>query len=135
MKVIELYEAPDGKRFDTAYECVRYEAILAEVEDILLHITTNDSIDFSNGEGYIQHEESGVMHLNQDFLRLVNKWFQPEVLFTEFTYEVGRMIDDSNMKCLKQLDYKIECIDDKNREWGQPYYAMNPGSGNQTQLN
>ena len=135
MQSITKFKSKDGKEFNSAQECLKYEDILERVEDILKHLPSYDDISFSNGEGYIQHERGVKQSLEKDIVALANKYFAPKEPYTQFNYYLGRIIDDSGMRCLNSLTYKIMCIDDLNREWGQPYFAINPDKGIQKQLN
>lgn len=137
METIQRFKTFCGKIFDTKEEALRYEKISKKVDNILSKLFTpkDEECSFSNGEGYIQHSSDFKESLESDIVRLANEWFNPKEPYTHFNYYLGRVIDDSGMSCLNRLSYKLMCIDDKNREWGQPYFALNPGKGNQKQLN
>lgn len=137
MKIINKYKALDDSIFNTEKECIKYEEILHEVNSILNNLPKikDEDCKFTNGEGYIQHNPNIKKDLETDIVRLSNKYFKPKELFVKFNYYLGRVIDDSGMSCLNKLSYKLMCIDDKNREWGQPYFAINPDKGIQKQLN
>ncbi len=38
----------------------------------------------------------------------------------------SRFIDDSDCTPLKSAWWRLQCIDDKYREFNQPFYALNP---------
>jgi len=137
METIQQYKANDDKIFNSSEECIRYESILLEITNILstLPKVDNTNCSFSNGEGYIQHNLNIYNNLETLLVKLANKWFKPKETFICFNYYLGRVIDDSNMQCLNKLTNKLMCIDKQYREWGQPYFAINPTKGEQKQLN
>lgn len=47
---------------------------------------------------------------------------------------IGRYFDDGGHNCLYEAWSRLRCIDEKGREWGQPYYALNPEKGEQKSL-
>lgn len=135
MEIISLFKTADGKTFSTPEEALEYESIMREVQDFLLAFAENDTIDFSNGDGYIQHPSGTRDKMGKKLVELSNRWFKPDEPFINFTYYLGRLIDDNQMKCLNKLSYRIMCIDKDEKEWGQPYYANNKGSGADKKLN
>ena len=130
MKIINIYEAVDGKRFNKEHECLLYEKIANQVIEFTNKLDMNAKID---GEGYIQHPIGTKEAVKTTLLRLSNHWFKEnrDVL----TYALGRYISDGEIKCLGRLMSIYQCIDTKERQWNQPYYANNPGTGKYTKLN
>ena len=47
---------------------------------------------------------------------------------------IGRYLDDAGTNAVYSAWYRFMSMDDLYREWGQPYYALNPGTGKQNQL-
>lgn len=135
MERISLFKTADGKTFSTPEEALKYESIMREVQNFLLAFAENEDIDFSNGDGYIQHPIGTRDKMGKKLVELYNRWFKPEEPFINFSYYLARLIDDSSMKCLNHLSYRIMCIDREDREWGQPYFADNPGTGKDKKLN
>lgn len=136
MKIIQQYQSEDGKIFNNEQECEKYEVILAKVNKILSDMPCGEKIDrFTNGRGYIQHSADVVQSLKESIVELANEYFNPKDNYKYFNYYLSRCIDDSNMKCLSKMSYKIMCIDEDNREWGQPYFAAHPNEAEQIRLN
>lgn len=87
-------------------------------------------LDISNDSScpsYIQHIAKDVEEAQRNFIKLVD-----EVLGTKYSGSevhrrgiIGRIIDDSGNKELYKGWHRFVCIDDKYREWEQPYYAIN----------
>ena len=135
MERISLFKTADGKTFSTPEEALEYESIMREVQDFLLAFAENEDIDFSNGDEYIQHPSGTRDRMEKKLVELSNRWFTPDEPFTAFTYYLGRLINDNGIKCLNHLLYRVMCIDNEDKEWGQPYYALNKGTGKDKKLN
>ena len=135
MERISLFKTLDGKTFSSEEEALKYESMLRETNEFLLQFTELDDIDFANGSGYIQHPSGTRDKMGKKLVELSNRWFKPDEPFINFTYYLVRVIDDNQMKCLNKLSYRIMCIDMDDKEWGQPYYANNKGSGKDKKLN
>ena len=140
METIQQYKSFCGKIFNTIEECNRYEVISKQVDNILETIEDSSKFDegcnFTNGEGFIQHPANTYNILEKELVRLSNIWFKAEDdPFTCFNYYLGRYIDDSNMSCLNKLSYKLMCIDELGREYGQPYFKNNPDKCKGDRLN
>jgi hypothetical protein len=130
MKIIEKFVANDGKQFNTKKECEDYEVILNQIEIALKDLPKKN---FSSDEGYLKLPIGTYDKLEKLLVRLSNEWFKTND-FTCFNYVLGRYIDDSDMKALRQLSYKLMCIRD-NKEYGQPYFANNSDKAQNIQLN
>jgi hypothetical protein len=132
MKKITKYEAFDGKVFNTEKECLDYEKIIEKVDEIMKPFGKRpDNSNFTNGSGFLQHEKSDVEKAKSELLRLGNEIFKCS---TNFGF-IGRYFDDSGYDCLYRAWGRLSSIDNKSREWGQTYYALNPNEGKQIQLN
>lgn len=131
MKTIIKYEAIDGKIFDSEKECIKYDKIAEKVNEYLKDYEDPDN--FNIGIGYIQHPKHTKNKFVYELLKLANEWW-PKEKFVGFSYVLGRYIDDSHMRCLNHLMHRYMCMDDKDREFEQPYYVLHPESVNK-QLN
>ncbi len=132
--MIELitYRADDGKTFNSKEECTKYEQILSKVNAFLSIVPDPIDFDISNGQGYILHEKGTASDMEELLVNLSNIWFKEK--FTGFCYILGRYIDDSDMKCLNRLSYRLMCFSG-DREYGQPYFANNPSEADNIQVN
>lgn len=139
MEIIQKYKAFDGKILDSSAECEEYEKVANEVQVFLSSIVDSKKYDdgckFSNGGGFIQHPTGTYKLIEEKLIELSNKYFKEGKPFTQFNYYLGRVIDDSNMRCLNKLSYKLMCIDKQEREFGQPYYASHSEQATLVQLN
>ena len=101
----------------------------------------DDGCSFANGDGYIKHDKAKLRNAQIQILKLCkeridHKWIQ-QTIEDESVHPsyVGRLIDDYNIRPLNKAWFRFMCVDNQNREWGQPYYANNPEKGKQVQLN
>lgn len=130
MKKINRFEAEDGSVFNTEKECENYEELCKKVDKIMLMfpvLPKDNSCEFANGGGYIQHERSVVEKAKEEITALGNKLFKisPPASFGW----IGRYFDDSGKTCLYSAWGRLSNIDNKFREWGQGYFAINPDKG------
>jgi hypothetical protein len=132
MEEVIKYKALDGSVFNTKKECLDYEVIIAKVNSIMCgFVKRPESSDFTNGKGYIQHDISTVNKAKKDITDYGNKLFNSSCGFGF----IGRYFDDSGKKCLYTAWGRLNCMDDKGREWGQGYYAVNPDKAVQKPYN
>lgn len=138
MKKIIKYQANDGSYFNTEEECIKYESILSKVNNFLNKLPDREKYDkdciLSNGGGYIQLPYNPKSEMEKLLVNLSNIWFNPSTPFEKFNFILVRYIDDVNMKCLNKLVFRLMCIVE-DREYGQPFYANNPGKCANIKLN
>lgn len=129
MKIIQKFESYCGKVFNTSEECLKYEEISKQVDVILSTLIDSRQYDedcsFSNGKGFVQHPQNTYKILEKELLKLSNEWFKPKK-FESVNFRLERYIEDSGITCLNKLSYKLMCIDELGREFGQVYYRNNP---------
>ena len=144
MEKVTKFKAVDGTEFSKENDCVKYELLIKRVErimSVLPQTPKNDNCSFANGGGYIQHDKTIIRHTKVQLLELMkeyidHKWIQ-DTIDNENVHSsyVGRLVSDYNIKPLNDAWYRFMCIDEDNREWGQPYFANYPVKGVQKQLN
>lgn len=130
MKVIQKYQADDGKIFSTIEECEKYEQLCSRVEEIMKWLNPlpkDKGCRFANGGGYIQQEKKIVDKARIEIVDLGNKFFKQPVKW-DF-YAIGRLFNDSGYSCLYSAWGRLSNIDSNYREWGQGYYAIFPEKG------
>lgn len=146
MKTVSMYQANDGKRFTSKADCRLYETIVKQRDTALSQLETiaDKDCSFANGGGYIQHDPEKVKKVKLQYLKLIElntEWKdlkkavknQKENL-DKITF-LGRYLDDSDSYFRSGYYRLFMCIDELGREWGQPYYRLNPHEGKQKQLN
>lgn len=138
MKKVERYETTNGRLFEDANKAEAHEVFLLEVkaiEKMLPALPKNDGCSFANGDGYIQHTRESFNAYKAAVLRLGGKHCHKEMTKWAKTPDevanmgiAGRYFDDGN-RDLYRLWNRVMCTDADFKEWGQPYYALNPGKG------
>ena len=143
MKAIMKYQASDDCEFNTEKQCAEYELLIVNIANIMSALPSRpiDS-SFSNGDmGYIQHDKTTLRLVQVELLELMKEhidhdWIQ-QTIDDETVHPsyVGRLLSDYGISPLDKAWHRFHCIDNLSREWGQPYYAMNPDKAKQTQIN
>lgn len=139
MKTILRYQANDGAIFDSAEACTRYEDLCAEVTAImaqLISLPLSERCHFGNGGGYIQQDPETFKKVRRSLLKLAqrecpHKWIDQSIADDSIDPSwAGRIISDCSAPISRGW-YRISCTDKRFREWGQPYFALNPSKGKQ----
>ena len=143
METITKYKAFDGLEFTDAAECVKHEDNCAEAAHIMSLLPTRpDGCDFSNGSGFLLHDEVTFLNARRSFCEFAkrytdHKWLQ-DTIDKELEVDAswaGRIIGEVAPRTISQYWHRFSCTDGDLREWGQPYYALHPHEGTQEQLN
>lgn len=88
---------------------------------------TSSIIDDNKYDGaiyYIQHIPDDVEKSQELFINLCSEVIGTPKGPVNRQGIIGRFIDDSGNKPLKSIWHRFSCIDDKYREWTQPYFAI-----------
>lgn len=146
-----VYKAADGSRWDTEEKAIERERLLAAVAHAMAPLGETPNLPgcrFENGGGFLQHEPEAVRSVRLALWELTRKplgwWIKGQIENHGRTEEqlatechpswFGRMLDGS-CPPLERAWGRIMCIDDRCREWGQPYYASHPEEAKQVRLN
>ena len=143
MEIITKYKAFDGSEFTDKTNCMQHEENCAIVEKIMRCIDlAPQDCDFANGGGYLQHDKNALLKVRNEFLEFCkrytsHKWVQETIDkgWDAHSSYAARVIDECAPRSISKHWYRFSCIDDKGREWGQPYYAANPDQAKQVRLN
>ncbi len=119
MTPITKYQANDGSVWSTELDAVRRDSDILLVAAIIKPLKPQPSSSF---DGYIQQDRETVLKVKGELMKIKDP---SEVHPMSYA---GRAIDDIGGP-LSLAWYRIMCTDEKYREWEQPYYAMNPGTG------
>lgn len=137
MQAIQKFKADDGAEFNTETACLEYEALCAEVAEIMSTLPARpdgDGCRFSNGEGYLRHDVAILERARVSILKIGQRfisdppWLQQTIDNPDGCHPswAGRLIDEACPRPVNRAWYRFSCIDKHGREWGQPYYANNP---------
>lgn len=142
MKAVTKYQSDDGKIFDTEKEAIARDSKALSIKDaykLLKPIPKNDGCDFANGKGFIQQDPLKVQEFKRQILLLgaihhekMAEWAKDPISVHPQSI-VGRILSDCD-DLLYRAWSRVMCIDDKWREWGQPYFAINPDKGEQVEV-
>jgi hypothetical protein len=141
MKPITMYEAVDGSRHDTEEKARRRDILVDDVNVALAGLVPkpdDPTCSFANGHGYVQQSPASVRECKRQLMAIAKHTIGGyEHVWDADPDDVhpmgvaGRIIDDSGHRPLYVAWSRLMCIDADAREWGQPYYALNPGKGEQ----
>ena len=142
MKEIIKYQSNDGAEFINREDCLKYEEVCFRVSGILKRLPEKpDTCDFSNGDGFIQHDEKYFLEARKSLLviageHIKHKWIEQSI--NDDTVDpswAGRLIGEIGNKSLDKAWYRVSCTDKSYREFGQPYYVSNPDRATLNQIN
>lgn len=139
MKITSRFETKDGKLFADEGEAIKWERLIDDCASAVKPLGTLRPD--SNGANYVQHDAATVLAVKTALLEIAKPYFLNTPHFQGDPAKihpmgvVGRYIDDSDLRPLNSVWWMISVIDDEGREWGQPFYALNPGGGKLVCLN
>ncbi len=123
--------------FKTLKEAQAFEKRYEEGEKIsklLKKLPKDDGCCFSNGEGYVQHDlvklnnfydALGVANIKKYGKKKEDREKLKEAVEKRAWSWIGRFYAEGDAIFHKMV-WRALCIDDKGREFGQPYYANHP---------
>ena len=123
-----------------------FDLIDDDIDSLLCQYCNQQKIDvisFSRGDGYIQHNKLVLDRVQSEFLKVCHEITGIEALLEPNINRqgiIGRYLDDYHNGQDKDVNLyhywnKFMCIDNKYREWGQPYFAFTEGKGSNRSLN
>lgn len=146
MKEIIKYQADDGTIFPTKELCIKHEYI-CKILDVYMSklpaLPTDDDCSFANGQGYIQHNLDDVREVQNLIVKFAGDYAE----HTAIDNVIKNGVTDSNIHTVTFVinNYtptpfmgvwtRFMCIDKSGREWGQPYFALNPDKAIAKRLN
>ena len=127
MKKITIYECNDGTRFDSEKQAMEYDVLLSICNSINDAIGREVKLEYNQ---YVQRNAEIVKKQWRVFCNIVAEYIPDYAQQakecgngTRHHSHIGRVISDYNIKCLCNLYYRFECIDEQGREYQQPYFA------------
>ena len=146
MKKIIKWKSIDGKEFYSKVECSEYEVLINLVKKVIEPLGSKPEITgcgFENGKGYLQHTREKIEKVTRDLLRLIENEIDHELIKQTIENPIEKHISwaASLVSGYSKFDpvskglYRLQCVDEYFREWGQPYFALNPEKGEQVKLN
>jgi hypothetical protein len=136
------YVAEDGTEFDTEFMALEHEALLSKIKSIECLLGGKQNQKVVDNEGYYQHTKSNVERAWEMVIELSRPYFEGfDNVFNAKAKDIhpmgigGRIIDDRGNRALNKLWWRFGCIDSEFKEWNQPYYALNKGTGTNVCVN
>jgi hypothetical protein len=144
MKEIKRFESEDGKIFKTEIECNKHEKLIKNIKFIMSQLEPlpkESGCKFENGDGYIQQDKTMVNKAMIELVKL-SKIKDPDYINKDFYKNpfawrngiLGRIFSDSSDLFYHEW-IRFMRMDEQYREWGQPYFAMNPNKGTNRKRN
>jgi hypothetical protein len=136
VKTITQYKTDDGTIFNSKTKATKHEKLCDEINDVMKplgKLPKDKNCEFGNGGGYLPHDPDVVMQVKVGLVKIARRyhsWFKrhkPENIHP--MSHAGRILGDAGPSPLSHAWSRLCCIDDRGREWGQPYYALNPNEG------
>ena len=141
MKTVTRYEASDGSIWSSVRDAEFRERLIEDVKAAMSGLKPYPSE--SNWNGYVQQCPNAVQLCKEKLHRIANVegvlkwWFDSQKVDHGKTDKdliachpswPARMLEGSHGP-LSSAYHRLMRIDDSSREWNQPYYADNPGTG------
>ena len=128
-----VYVTADGTEFTDREKAERYDAAITAALRAMSRL--GDPItdtNFANGDGFVQHDPRTVESVKATLIEACRPvlGYGPGTSFMM----AARYASDSGYRGMGRLFTRLMCIDAQGREWGQPYYALNPHQGRQVRL-
>ena len=142
MKTITKYKSYDDMEFLSKDKCLEHEENCKLADWLMKNLPERpDGCSFSNGEGYIQHDNLIIIRTKKKFLEFVkrytdHKWIKQSIddcnLDPSWAYGI---ISECCPQSISKHWYRFMCIDNDFKEWGHPYYASHQNEVTDKQLN
>lgn len=136
---VKMYKS-GGKLFETKNQAAAHSCKLINLAaiDALLK-PKPDTTKFANGAGYVQQDSLKVQMYKREIMLMAThltpkmaEWaLNPIAVHPQSM--VGRYLSDGDSDLYKAW-HRVMCMDEQYREWGQPYFAMNPTEGEQFEV-
>jgi hypothetical protein len=136
----QIFISDDGKEFESEKDCLDYESWLKRYDAILRKLPKHpDTCEFTNGEGYIQHDLKVLEGVRKEFYTLAIeeiKSIHPDAGdIVPNSYGFWRYLDDNGaIGYVKGI--RFLCINYENgREYGQPYFVSHESQVKDVRVN
>lgn len=144
MRTITKFVAEDGSEFSDVNRCEDYDKLCLRVDAVMAawpEHPKDDSCSFANGGGFFPIDPELYASTRNQLLGLAaencsNKWIAQarESQWVDLSWPMRILDEDSFQLPVSKALRRLYCVDKSFREWGQPFYAMNPDKGQQIDL-
>ncbi len=130
MKAKIVYESINGKQFENAEDVVREDKFVEEIDALLKPF---EDVQIKAGE-FVQRSSHMIQTLIDKTYELLVRYYgrDSDICRCWLDYPrgfVGRLLDDASSPAYRIWSI-LYSIDNKNRQWQQPYYAIQANKGN-----
>ena len=141
MKTKTYYIAKDNSKHENEAKAISHEKFIDEIAEAMKPLGErydDGRCEYANGKGYVQHHPDDVLKAKTGIIKIAKRvvpddiWKHPAKNIHPHSF-AGRLLSDSN-DFLYSAWRRFMCIDEKGREWGQPYYSLNPERAIQTEI-
>lgn len=142
MRAITQYQADDGSKWDSRSKCLARDEMISEVVQATLFLKP---VPLTCGwNGYVQHSRDSILSYKRALYKIANRegvlkyaidmqkndhGKTDELLITQAHSSWFERFLDGDHGPLSRAYGRLSRIDEQDREWNQPYFAMNPGTG------
>lgn len=133
MKEITVYEAIDGKRFDSKNDCLEYEILIDQVNYITNKLKpapiVKEGCALQQDKDTVELAFKQFMYICANRIELCRDWFIDVAEGIRHMSHVSRILSDyaEDYPILNRTMFRFECINFKTGiEYPQPYYVKNP---------
>lgn len=142
MKVETRFVANDGSEWKEEIQCLLRDRMISEVNEAMMELKPTPTE--CNWKGFIQQDPRAVLRCKSRLYDIANKegvlkWWidgqkqnhgktDKDLIVDTHPSWFGRMLDGGHAP-LSNAYSRLCAIDSGCREWNQPYYAANPGTG------
>lgn len=133
MKSIIKFVTDDGVEHVEEEAALEHERLCDDVHRAESHLLPRPtSSEFSNGVGFVQQTGSVVIVFQRHLIRTLQKTCPTDEdwsVYLEAEFPVGnsymgRLMDDAAPRVVRSAWWRVMCIDEQFREYGQPYFAI-----------
>ena len=133
-KVVEVwYETRDGDRYRKPKDASRADDMNDQAHYLSSLLEPRDEDGMRHGAGYVQQDPVTVRRVRRDIGRLVDP-VDDRLLTCHISWLVRWADEEMAPRGLANLIHRLYCMDTDFREWEQPYFALNPGTGQPVRL-
>lgn len=129
MRTVTKYISDDGLTFDELADCLTHEAGARDCARRMLALVAK-TVDVNDPDHFVQQDKATALDLQRWCVghveRVARQQF-PDAMLADvpcFFTIVGRYADDCGPAFVRPAVYRLQCMDDQFREWGQPYFAL-----------
>jgi len=120
----KVFQADDGSVYSDIKEAARRDRYIKDVDAVVAPFL---KVKIASGQ-FIQRSKIEIKYLEQEGLRLLEKYNPNDIEIIKRWIEnprgfVGRYLDDGDIPVYRIWGLLFS-IDKKNRQWSQPYYAI-----------